>query len=213
MAEGEIGELHVGLKGTMNALFLKDLAQKTHRGLRGRVEQGRSGGGRCYGYVLVPGPGPDGLPERGRRRIEPAEAAVVRRIFREYAAGRRPRRIAQALNRRRRRRPAGRRLGPEHHRRQRRPRHRHPEQRALPRPAGLEPAALRQGPEHRQAGIAAEDPPEQVVVGVPELRIVDDELWQAVKARQAAMTSTRSDDAPGGSRSGTGGGRATCSPG
>ena len=38
LAEGEITELHVGLKGTMNALFLKDLAAKTHRGLRGRVE-------------------------------------------------------------------------------------------------------------------------------------------------------------------------------
>jgi DNA invertase Pin-like site-specific DNA recombinase len=45
LAEGDIGELHVGLKGTMNALFLKDLADKTRRGLRGRVEQGRSGGG------------------------------------------------------------------------------------------------------------------------------------------------------------------------
>ena len=33
LAEGEISELHVGLKGTMNALFLKDLAQKTRRGL------------------------------------------------------------------------------------------------------------------------------------------------------------------------------------
>lgn len=31
LAEGEITELHVGLKGTMNALFLKDLAMKTHR--------------------------------------------------------------------------------------------------------------------------------------------------------------------------------------
>jgi len=29
LAEGEINELHVGLKGTMNALFLKDLAAKT----------------------------------------------------------------------------------------------------------------------------------------------------------------------------------------
>ena len=28
LAEGEINELHVGLKGTMNALFLKDLAAK-----------------------------------------------------------------------------------------------------------------------------------------------------------------------------------------
>jgi site-specific DNA recombinase len=50
LAEGEISELHVGLKGTMNALFLKDLAAKTHRGLRGRVEDGKSGGGLCYGY-------------------------------------------------------------------------------------------------------------------------------------------------------------------
>src|SRR5438445_1800186 len=30
-AEGEINELHVGLKGTMNALYLKDLAEKTRR--------------------------------------------------------------------------------------------------------------------------------------------------------------------------------------
>src|SRR6185369_15837452 len=29
LAEGEITHLHVGLKGTMNALFLKDLADKT----------------------------------------------------------------------------------------------------------------------------------------------------------------------------------------
>jgi hypothetical protein len=27
LAEGEINELHIGLKGTMNALFLKDLAE------------------------------------------------------------------------------------------------------------------------------------------------------------------------------------------
>jgi DNA invertase Pin-like site-specific DNA recombinase len=49
LAEGEINHLHVGLKGTMNALFLKDLADKTRRGLRGRVEAGKSGGGLCYG--------------------------------------------------------------------------------------------------------------------------------------------------------------------
>src|SRR6266704_2972621 len=36
LAEGDITHLHIGLKGTMNALFLKDLAEKTHRGLRGR---------------------------------------------------------------------------------------------------------------------------------------------------------------------------------
>ena len=32
IAEGDITYLHIGFKGTMNALFLKDLAEKTHRG-------------------------------------------------------------------------------------------------------------------------------------------------------------------------------------
>jgi site-specific DNA recombinase len=40
VAEGEISELHIGLKGTMSALFIRDLAQKTHRGLEGRVRDG-----------------------------------------------------------------------------------------------------------------------------------------------------------------------------
>ncbi|MDE2790217.1 MAG: recombinase family protein [Paracoccaceae bacterium] len=33
LSEREINELHDGLKGTMNALFLKDRAAKMHRGL------------------------------------------------------------------------------------------------------------------------------------------------------------------------------------
>src|SRR3990170_3686820 len=45
LAEGDITHLHIGFKGTMNALFLKDLAEKTHPGLRGRVESGKAGGG------------------------------------------------------------------------------------------------------------------------------------------------------------------------
>jgi site-specific DNA recombinase len=34
LSECEISELHVGLKGTINPLVLKDLAAKTHRGIR-----------------------------------------------------------------------------------------------------------------------------------------------------------------------------------
>ena len=44
IAEGDITHLHIGFKGTMNALFLKDLAEKTHRGLRGRIEDRKSAG-------------------------------------------------------------------------------------------------------------------------------------------------------------------------
>ncbi len=95
LAEGEITELHVGLKGTMNALFLKDLADKTRRGLRGRVEKGRSGGGLCYGYTICRSEN----GERGGRAMVEAEAMVVRRVFADFAAGKSPRLIAAELNR------------------------------------------------------------------------------------------------------------------
>ena len=98
LAEGEVNELHVGLKGTMNALFLKDLAAKTHRGLRGRVEKGRSGGGLCYGYDVVTTFDAAGEPVRGERTINEAEASVVRRVFRDFASGVSPRTIARRLN-------------------------------------------------------------------------------------------------------------------
>lgn len=95
LAEGEVTELHVGLKGTMNALFLKDLADKTRRGLRGRVEQGKSGGGLCFGYSISR----TESGERGAREINEEEAKVVRRIFSAFAGGKSPRRIAAELNR------------------------------------------------------------------------------------------------------------------
>src|SRR6516162_9669296 len=98
LAEGEISELHVGLKGTMNALFLKDLADKTRRGLEGRVRQGRSGGGLCYGYDVVRECNANGEPLYGGRKINETEAPIIRRIFAEFAAGKSPRRIALALN-------------------------------------------------------------------------------------------------------------------
>jgi hypothetical protein len=74
LAEGEIGHLHVGLKGTMNALYLKDLADKTRRGLRGRVEAGKSGGGLCFGYRVVRTLGAEGVVT-GERVIDTGEAS------------------------------------------------------------------------------------------------------------------------------------------
>ena len=74
LSEGLITELHVGLSGTMGALYVKQLAEKTHRGLRGRVEAGRSGGGNSYGYKVVRKSGEDGGQEAGVREINPREA-------------------------------------------------------------------------------------------------------------------------------------------
>lgn len=197
LAEGEISELHVGLKGTMNALFLKDLAAKTHRGIRGRVEDGKSGGGLCYGYKVVKTLDARGEPIRGDREIDESEGNVVRRILRDYVEGVSPRVIAKTLN-----------------------------EEGVPGPEGrLWNDTTIHGHAKRGTGILnnelyigrliwnrlryLKDPStgkrvsrlnpksEWIVKDVPELRIVDDELWQAVKARQAATSARYANVAEG----------------
>ncbi|MGE4218971.1 MAG: recombinase family protein [Alphaproteobacteria bacterium] len=99
LSEGEISELHVGMAGTMNALYLKHLADKIRRGQRGRIAAGFSPGGLSYGYDVVRELDADGNLVRGKRRINPEQAAIVRRIFDEYAGGAAARTIATSLNR------------------------------------------------------------------------------------------------------------------
>lgn len=89
LSSGAVNELHVGMEGTMNRLFLVELGKKTRRGLEAKVRSGFSGGGRCYGYAIK---------EKGVLAINDNEAEVVRRIFADYARGESPRRIAAALN-------------------------------------------------------------------------------------------------------------------
>ncbi|MEY8120447.1 recombinase family protein [Falsihalocynthiibacter sp. BN13B15] len=98
VAEGEISELHIGLKGTMSSLFLKDLAQKTHRGMEGRVRKGKSAGGITYGYDVVRELRADGTFTTGERVINQEQAAIVQRIFEEFASGYSPRAICGRLN-------------------------------------------------------------------------------------------------------------------
>ena len=98
LSEGEINELHIGLKGTMNALFLKDLAIKTRRGQRGRVEAGKIPGGNSYGYKIVRRILDNGSVSTGEREIDTDEANIIKRIFQEYSDGMPPRRIAWGLN-------------------------------------------------------------------------------------------------------------------
>ena len=97
LAEGEISELHIGLKGTMNALYLKDLAQKTHRGLEGRIKAGKNAGGLSFGYRVVREVTANGAVSTGDRGIDEAEAATVRRVFTLYVEGMSPRSIARTL--------------------------------------------------------------------------------------------------------------------
>ena len=194
LAEGWVNELHVGLKGTMSALFLKELADKTRRGLRGRVAAGASAGGLSYGYDVVPVPEGE---DRGIRAVNPVEVAVVVRVHTDYANGISPKSIAAALNR---------------------------EGVPSPRGKGWSQSTIN-GNRRRGTGILnnelyvgflvwnrlcyMKDPetdnrrsrhnPEDdwVVVGVPHLRIVGTELWDRVKARQAALDAAAKPAADG----------------
>ncbi|SDH76793.1 recombinase family protein [Roseospirillum parvum] len=187
LSEGPVSEIHIGLKGTMGALYLKDLADKTRRGLSGRVMQGKSGGGNAYGYDVVKRVNADGAAIRGERTINPDEAEIVRRIFRDYAAGKSPKAIAMTLNKE-----------------------------GIAGPGGNEwGQSTINGNRHRGTGILnnelyigrmiwnrqrfIKDPDtgkrvarpnpesEWIVSDVPELRIVDQELWDIVKARQGTL--------------------------
>jgi site-specific DNA recombinase len=195
LAEGEINELHIGLKGTMGALYLKDLADKTRRGLEGRVRAGRCVGRAPYGYRAIRGQlRPDGEPERGLREPDPAEAAVVRRIFAEYASGRSPRAIARTLNAEGVPGPTG---GPWY-------------DATLRGKAGRGSGLLRNPlyagrmvwNRHRAAkdplgnrAVRKRNPVEAFVeVEVPELRLVEPALWAAVQTRLGRESAARDQD-------------------
>jgi site-specific DNA recombinase len=89
--DGIAGDIHIGVKGLLGSLYLKDLAQKTRRGQAGVIRDGRHNGGRSYGYRPVPG-------KPGELEIDTAEAAIVRQIFADYLDAWSPRDIAAALN-------------------------------------------------------------------------------------------------------------------
>ena len=186
LSEGDVSELHIGLKGTMGALYLKDLADKTRRGLEGRIHAGRCTGTAPYGYTVVRKLRENGELDRGLRAVDDAAASVVQRIFTEYAAGVSPLKIAKALNAERIAGPGG----------------------------GIWYETSIRGRELRRDGILRNalyvgqivwrrrlslkdpvtgarlrrdaSPPTYVTGQAPELRIIDEALWSRVQARLRA---------------------------
>jgi len=79
--------------GASSEAYRREIGRRTRRGLEGRARQGKTAGGRSYGYIAARDSG------TGQIEIDPAEAEVVRRIYRLYADGKSPRAIADELNR------------------------------------------------------------------------------------------------------------------
>ena len=88
-----------GVRGLISETYLDDLRAKTHRGLAGQIGRGYHAGGLSYGYrSIVAGVNARGEPIGHRLKIDEAQAAIVREIFARYAAGESCQRIAADLN-------------------------------------------------------------------------------------------------------------------
>lgn len=197
LSEGEISEMHIGLKGTMNALFLKDLADKTRRGQRGRVEAGKSGGGNSFGYDVVKKLDANGEPIRGDRTINLVQAEVIRRIFRDYAAGKSAKRIAAELNHDGVEAPSGGDWGFSTINGNRK------------RGNGILNNEMYVGrivwnrqrfvkdPDTGKRQARPNPESEWMIQEEPELRIIEDDLWNAAKERQKSITHEGRDDGKG----------------
>ena len=178
--------LNRGVKNLFNELYLYDLGDKTHRGLKGVALNGNSAGGKSYGYRSEPVMQGDEIVGY-RKVVEESEAKWVRFIFERYAEGATVRDIANELNRLK-----------------------------VPSPRGSTWAhSAIYGDMRRGLGILnnplyrgqyvwnrskwVKDPitgkrkrienpeSEWIVQELPELRIVAQPLWDRVKARQAAQ--------------------------
>jgi DNA invertase Pin-like site-specific DNA recombinase len=149
LAEGDITHLHIGLKGTMNALFLKELAEKTRRGLRGRIELGKqaavsaSATESCVDSRTALSPP---VSERSCPRRPPSfyASSTTTGLARHRSRSRKrsmPKVCAAAWSA----------LEPEHDSRKSGAWRRHSPQRAVHRSSGVESAAVPEGSGHRQA--------------------------------------------------------------
>ena len=187
LLEGEVNEMHIGFKGTQNALQLKQIAHGVRRGQKGRVKAGRIPGGNSYGYDIVRKFDEFGEPIKGLRKINEEQASVIQRIFNDYLLGKSARKIAEELNKE-----------------------------GVPSPRGGQwMASTINGNPARQNGIlcnllytgkivynrqrfikdpetgkrqARINPPEEwVIQEVPELRIIDDGIWEKVQSLKTAI--------------------------
>ncbi len=188
---GEITQIHVAVMGMMAQMALKDLGEKTKRGLLGRVLKGQSAGGLAYGYRIIQKA--DGTKDK---IIDDAEALIVERIFSEYAAGKSPEAIARDLNKQGIEGPHGRIWSNTTLRGQSK------------RGTGLLNNELYHGElvwnrcsyvKDPRTGkrVARPNPQEQWErTSVPHLKIIDDDLWERVKTRQRLLSEAFAENQP-----------------
>ena len=186
---GRVTDMEVGIRAVLSQELIEQIRYRTLEGMKSAVRKGKAAGGLSYGYRVAQQYDAKGDRIPGLREIDSDQAAIIQEIFREYAAGRSPTQIAQDLNKR-----------------------------GIPGPRGLKwrdtairghvdrgtgilnneayrgrtifnRRKFRKNPktEKREARVNAEST--WVIIDNPELRIIDDALWNKVKARQIAVRS------------------------
>lgn len=192
LADGEIDDIKGWVKGFLDAQQRKDLAFNIKRAQRGVVASGRAPAGLAYGYRRANRFDERGDVVRGLREIHPEQAAIVTRIFTEYAAGRTVRDIAVDLNAEGIEGPSG---GTWRASTIYGDRKRH---------NGMMINRLYRGelihnrtsktvdPITRKVRIKPNPASDWIVQPVPHLRIIDEELWRAVASRFEATANVPS---------------------
>ena len=90
LSTDRVQDMHVAFKGLIAQDYIRNLSQKTKRGMASNAEKGLATGSRLYGYRSQPGGGIEIVPE---------QAEIVQMIFRIYAdEGMSTREIAAMLN-------------------------------------------------------------------------------------------------------------------
>jgi site-specific DNA recombinase len=186
---GEVSELQLMFESFANADFLKKLAGRVKSGHDKIALQGLIPGGAAYGYDCVTHHLPGEVA--GVKVINKEQAKIVVRIFAEYVSGKSPREIAEGLTRD-----------------------------GIPSPSGAERWNFQciVGGEHKRGIIRNElyigiyvknryfniknpgtgkvitrpaEADELITKPMPELRIIDQELWDAAHALRKARSSTK----------------------
>ena len=190
-------ETLVAVHGVVDQLYIRELKHKIKRGIRGQLWRGFHTGAKTYGYRSAPVYDPSGRRDGDgpvvigkRREIDPEQAAVVRQIYREYVDGLSQPTIMDHLNREQIPSPRGTPWTKPHI------------DRMLRNERYLGKQIWGQTTYERRPGtnsvVARKQPREEWhVLDRPDLRIVDDDLWEQVRTRRAAIKRTLNIEASG----------------
>ncbi|WP_422385479.1 recombinase family protein [Oceanicaulis alexandrii] len=95
---GVVSDIELAFKAVQNQQFIKQNVAKSKRGQELAISQGRMSGSVAYGYRKVAKFDDRGEPINGLREIDPDKAAIVQRIHNEFDAGRTTFEICKTLN-------------------------------------------------------------------------------------------------------------------